>query len=100
MKAAAFQRQNEMVVIDAPEPKAAAGEVVLRVHDCGICGSDLHACQYGMGMPPGSIMGHELCGEVFEKSSSAPACAEHSPAMSSGWAGRSRASGALASARA
>jgi (R,R)-butanediol dehydrogenase/meso-butanediol dehydrogenase/diacetyl reductase len=66
MKAAAFQRPNEMVVIDAPEPKAAAGEVVLRVHDCGICGSDLHACQYGMGMPPGSIMGHEFCGEVCE----------------------------------
>src|SRR5713101_3384898 len=66
MKAAAFSRQNEMALIDAPEPTAGAGQVVLKVHDCGICGSDLHACQYGMGMPPGSIMGHEFCGEVCE----------------------------------
>jgi threonine dehydrogenase-like Zn-dependent dehydrogenase len=66
MKAAAFRRQNEMAVIDAPEPTAGAGQVVLKVHDCGICGSDLHACQYGMGMPAGSIMGHEFCGEISE----------------------------------
>ena len=64
MKAAAFKQQNEMTIIDAPEPTAAAGEVVLKVHDCGICGSDLHACQYGLGLPPGSIMGHEFCGEI------------------------------------
>jgi (R,R)-butanediol dehydrogenase / meso-butanediol dehydrogenase / diacetyl reductase len=66
MKAAAFKRQNEMGLIDAPIPKAGAGQVVLKVHDCGICGSDLHACQYGFGMPPDSIMGHEFCGEICE----------------------------------
>ncbi|HKV54965.1 MAG TPA: alcohol dehydrogenase catalytic domain-containing protein, partial [Candidatus Binataceae bacterium] len=66
MKAAAFRRQNEMEVIQAPEPVAGPGQVVLKVHNCGICGSDLHACQYGFGMPPGSIMGHEFCGEVRE----------------------------------
>lgn len=66
MKAAAFRQINEMAIIEAPKPRAAAGEVVLKVHDCGICGSDLHACQYGMGMPRDSIMGHEFCGEVHE----------------------------------
>jgi threonine dehydrogenase-like Zn-dependent dehydrogenase len=66
MKAAAFKRQNEMALIEAPEPTAGAGEVVLKVHDCGICGSDLHACQYGLGMAEGSIMGHEFCGEICE----------------------------------
>ncbi len=66
MKAVAFKRQNDMAVVDAPEPRAGSGEVVLKVHNCGICGSDLHACQYGIGMPPGSIMGHEFCGEVRE----------------------------------
>jgi (R,R)-butanediol dehydrogenase/meso-butanediol dehydrogenase/diacetyl reductase len=65
MKAAAFKRQNEMQIIDAPEPTAGVGQVLLKVHDCGICGSDLHACQYGMGIPPGAIMGHEFCGEVY-----------------------------------
>ena len=66
MKAAAFRKQNEMTVIDAPQPKAGPGEVVLKVHACGICGSDLHACQFGFGMPPGTIMGHEFCGEIHE----------------------------------
>jgi len=66
MKAAAFKRQNEMGIIEVAKPKAGPGEVVLKVHDCGICGSDLHACQYGFGMPADSVMGHEFCGEVHE----------------------------------
>lgn len=66
MKAAAFKQQNQMGIIDAPTPRAGPGEVVLKVHNCGICGSDLHACQYGFGMPPDSIMGHEFCGEIIE----------------------------------
>jgi len=66
MKAAVFKRQNEMSVIDVPAPKAGAGEVVLKVHNCGICGSDLHAVQYGMGMRPDTVMGHEFCGEIHE----------------------------------
>jgi (R,R)-butanediol dehydrogenase / meso-butanediol dehydrogenase / diacetyl reductase len=53
-----------MAVIDVPSPTAGAGEVVLKVHDCGICGSDLHAVQYGIGMPPDTVMGHEFCGEI------------------------------------
>jgi (R,R)-butanediol dehydrogenase/meso-butanediol dehydrogenase/diacetyl reductase len=66
MKAAAFKKQNEMAVIEVPNPVAGAGEVVLKVHDCGICGSDLHAVQYGMGMLPDTVMGHEFCGEIHE----------------------------------
>ena len=66
MKAAAFKKQNEMAIIDVPQPRPGPGEVVLKVHNCGICGSDLHACQYGFGMPPDSIMGHEFCGEIHE----------------------------------
>jgi (R,R)-butanediol dehydrogenase / meso-butanediol dehydrogenase / diacetyl reductase len=66
MKVAVYKRLNEMAVIDVPKPRAAAGEVVLKVHACGICGSDLHAVQYGLGLQPNSIMGHEFCGEVHE----------------------------------
>ena len=66
MKAAVYKQQNEMAVIDVPRPKAGPGEVVLKVHDCGICGSDLHAVQFGFGMPPDSVMGHEFCGEIVE----------------------------------
>ncbi len=66
MKAAVYRRPNEMAVIDVPRPIAGPGEVVLKVHNCGICGSDLHAVQYGFGMPPDSVMGHEFCGEIVE----------------------------------
>ena len=64
MRAAVFKKQDEMAVIDVPVPVAGAGEVVLKVHDCGICGSDLHAVQYGLGMAPDTVMGHEFCGEI------------------------------------
>jgi len=66
MKAAVFRSLNTMAVAELPMPKAGPGEVVLKVHDCGICGSDLHAVQYGLGMPPESVMGHEFCGEIHQ----------------------------------
>jgi (R,R)-butanediol dehydrogenase/meso-butanediol dehydrogenase/diacetyl reductase len=66
MKAAIFKGQNQMAVADVPKPTAGRGEVVLKVHACGICGSDLHAVQYGLGMPPDTVMGHEFCGEICE----------------------------------
>jgi (R,R)-butanediol dehydrogenase/meso-butanediol dehydrogenase/diacetyl reductase len=65
MRAGAFKQQNVVSIIDAPVPKAGPGEVVLKVHNCGICGSDLHAVQFGT-MRPGSILGHEFCGEIHE----------------------------------
>src|ERR1700730_13072775 len=64
MKVALYKKPNEMAVGQAPEPKAGPGEVVLKVHNCGICGSDLHAVQYGIGMPTDTVMGHALCGEI------------------------------------
>ncbi len=63
MKAAAFKKQNEVGIIDAAEPTAGLGQVVLKVHNCGICGSDVHAVQFGT-LRPDCIMGHEFCGEI------------------------------------
>ena len=54
MKAAVFNGQNRWRSRSCPSRTAGPGEVVLKVHDCGICGSDLHAVQYGFGMPPES----------------------------------------------
>ena len=66
MKAAVFRERDKMAVVDVPKPTAGPGEVVLKVHNCGICGSDLHAVQYGIGMAEGTVMGHEFCGEIHE----------------------------------
>jgi threonine dehydrogenase-like Zn-dependent dehydrogenase len=53
---------------DAPEPRAADGEAIIRVVRAGVCGTDveIHEGQYGQA-PPGSpflILGHENLGVV------------------------------------
>ncbi|MCL5107405.1 MAG: zinc-binding dehydrogenase [Chloroflexi bacterium] len=65
MKAAVFKRADLLVVEDIPMPKAGRGELVVKVHYCGICGSDLHRYHYGL-MAPGVVMGHEYSGVVAE----------------------------------
>lgn len=40
---------------------------MVRVHRCGICGSDLHMTQgHGYTVPAGTVLGHEFTGEVVE----------------------------------
>jgi threonine dehydrogenase-like Zn-dependent dehydrogenase len=70
---------------DVPEPVPASGQVLVGVHACGICGSDLHFAKYGKdvmalggqmeGLPMGNVsvelsgdvfMGHEFSAEVLE----------------------------------
>lgn len=36
-------QQGDLTVADVPDPTPAKGQLVLEVHRCGICGSDLHA---------------------------------------------------------
>jgi (R,R)-butanediol dehydrogenase/meso-butanediol dehydrogenase/diacetyl reductase len=48
-----------------PDPTPQAGEVVVKVGRCGICGSDLHMTHDpAYGMKPGDVLGHEFAGEV------------------------------------
>jgi threonine dehydrogenase-like Zn-dependent dehydrogenase len=58
-------RQAALVEIDEPSP--GAGEVVVRIDACGVCGSDLNAWRGVPGiqypLPPGAP-GHEVVGEV------------------------------------
>src|SRR5437870_4281842 len=67
MKACVFTAPGSpLELADVPEPKAGPGEVVVRVKNCGVCGSDLHAAKYGFSMPRGTIMGHEFSAVVEE----------------------------------
>ena len=65
MRAATLSEPGRpLTVVEVDDPVAGPGEVVLAVHACGICGSDLHASEV---LPiPGLVMGHELCGTVAE----------------------------------
>ncbi len=52
-----------MEVHEVPDPQPEAGGAVVRVRDCGICGSDLHF--YHGSLPcPAVCPGHEISGEV------------------------------------
>jgi (R,R)-butanediol dehydrogenase/meso-butanediol dehydrogenase/diacetyl reductase len=65
MRAVVVAGPRQLAVENVPDPTPEPGQAVLRVSACGICGSDLHVHQAGY-LPAGSIMGHELCGEVVE----------------------------------
>lgn len=66
MKAAVFKKLGEPLVVErVPDPTPAAGEIVVRVNRCGICGSDLHMTEDPIfGLKSGAILGHEYAGEV------------------------------------
>jgi (R,R)-butanediol dehydrogenase/meso-butanediol dehydrogenase/diacetyl reductase len=67
MKACVFKAAGApLEVVEVPDPIAGPGEIVVRVKNCGVCGSDLHAAKYGFKMPPGTIMGHEFSAVVDE----------------------------------
>jgi (R,R)-butanediol dehydrogenase/meso-butanediol dehydrogenase/diacetyl reductase len=67
MRAAVFHGAGDVRLTTVADPRAGAGEVVVRVTVAGICGSDVNRFRYGSHpWPPPFIMGHEFTGEVAE----------------------------------
>lgn len=67
MRAAVFREMSKPLVVETlPDPDPGPHDIVLKVRNCGICGSDLHMTepQSLMPLPQGSVMGHEFAGEV------------------------------------
>lgn len=66
MKAVTFQELHRPLALETvPDPTPAAGQVVVKVARCGICGSDLHMTEDpAYGCKHGDILGHEFAGEV------------------------------------
>lgn len=66
MQAAVMQGLHKPLIFETvPDPTPDAGEIVVKVGRCGICGSDLHMTEdatYGKGV--GDVLGHEFAGEV------------------------------------
>ena len=55
----------EVELVDVVVPDPGPGEAVIKVGRAGICGSDLHmTSEPGTTIAPGTIIGHELAGEV------------------------------------
>jgi (R,R)-butanediol dehydrogenase/meso-butanediol dehydrogenase/diacetyl reductase len=65
MRAAVFEQPGRpLAIADLPDPAPAPDELVLRVRASGVCGTDLHLTADPPGVPPGTVLGHELAGEV------------------------------------
>jgi 2-desacetyl-2-hydroxyethyl bacteriochlorophyllide A dehydrogenase len=64
MRAAVFRGPHDVAIDDVDAPAVMPDGIVVDVHACGICGSDLHIFATGMGVAPGQVMGHEFAGEV------------------------------------
>lgn len=69
MKAAVFHGIRDFQIQEYPLRKLRSGELLLKVHACGICGTDVHIYEGDAGsatVDPPVILGHEFSGEVCE----------------------------------
>lgn len=69
MKAAIFDALGKPLRVgEIATPQAGAGQVLLKICRCGICGSDLHMTEDPdfFGLEPGEVIGHEFSGEVVD----------------------------------
>ncbi len=68
MKAVTFQALHTPLAFETlPDPTPDAGQVVVKVGRCGICGSDLHMTEdAAYGCKHGDVLGHEFAGEVVD----------------------------------
>lgn len=66
MRAAVFKGAGTPLLVEnIADPTPGPKEAVIKVHRCGICGTDLHSTSgHGNDVPVNSVIGHEFCGEV------------------------------------
>jgi L-iditol 2-dehydrogenase len=63
MRAVVYRGINDMRLETVPVPRIGAGELLIRVATCGICGTDLKKIHMGSHSAP-RIFGHEMAGIV------------------------------------
>jgi L-iditol 2-dehydrogenase len=63
MRAVVYRGINDMRIETVPVPSIGAGELLVRIATCGICGTDLKKIHFGSHSAP-RIFGHEMAGTV------------------------------------
>ena len=68
MRAMVLDRARDPLELrELPVPEVAAGQVLLRVHACGVCRTDLHIIDGELAGPKlPLVLGHQIVGEVSE----------------------------------
>ena len=57
---------GNVALSEVPEPQTEAGQVKIRIHAAGICGTDLHIYKDEFRSIPPVVLGHEVAGEIVE----------------------------------
>jgi L-iditol 2-dehydrogenase len=63
MRAAVYHGRDDVRLEEVPVPRIGSGELLIQVHTCGICGTDLKKINTGSHSAP-RIFGHETAGVV------------------------------------
>ena len=63
MQAAVYRGVNDVRLETVPVPSIGSGEMLVRVHSCGVCGTDLKKISTGSHSAP-RVFGHETAGVV------------------------------------
>jgi L-iditol 2-dehydrogenase len=63
MRAAVYHGVNDVRVETIPVPEIGPGEVLVKIHTCGICGTDLKKIHTGSHDAP-RVFGHEMSGTI------------------------------------
>lgn len=63
MWAAVYTGESAVRVQSIPVPEIGPGEILIKVHSCGVCHTDLKKIEYNLLTPP-RVYGHETAGEV------------------------------------
>jgi D-arabinitol dehydrogenase (NADP+) len=66
MKAIVYDAPRKFEYRDVEIPKIQPNEILLRVHACGVCGTDIHVHDGDFGPRFPLIPGHEFSGEIVE----------------------------------
>jgi L-iditol 2-dehydrogenase len=73
MQAAVYRGINDVRLESVPVPSIGPGEMLVRVHSCGVCGTDLKKISTGSHSAP-RIFGHETSGVVAAVGSDVKGC--------------------------
>ena len=71
MRAAVYRGVNDVQIETLRVPEIEAGEVLIRIHTCGICGTDLKKIHTGSHTAP-RIFGHEMAGTIVRVGAGVP----------------------------
>ena len=66
MRVATWRGGSEITIDTVPDPKPGPGQLIVKVHSSGICGTDIHKTQGLFPGTPPEVLGHEFVGPVVE----------------------------------